>query len=104
MRTGNELDKAWLKNFRASQNRLLLKEKAAKHLGGKCCLCGYDKCLAALDFHHPGAKDFNISSKMSWASIEPELEKVLLLCSNCHRETHAGLHPQLLDHWVDEHD
>ena len=28
------------------------KQKAVDYLGGCCKICGYNKCLAALDFHH----------------------------------------------------
>ncbi len=96
MKSAAELDERWVRNHAAQQLRTWLKERAVAYLGGSCRCCGYDRCLAALDFHHPGKKDFNISSKMSWSAIEPELKHVILLCSNCHRETHAGYHPQLL--------
>lgn len=63
------------------------------HLGGKCARCGYDKCLAALDFHHhdPSAKEFGISHRGVTYAIErlkKEAEKCILLCANCHREVH----------------
>lgn len=29
----------------------------------------------------------------SWEKIEPELRKCVLVCANCHREIHDGLHP-----------
>ena len=53
-----------------------------------------------MDFHHIKAleKDFTISSRMSsWEKIEKELRKTVLLCSNCHREVHDGLHPGFLE-------
>jgi len=96
-----DLDKRWERNFRAQQRRQKLKERAVQHLGGKCRLCPYDRCLAALEFHHPGQKDFEISRKSSWEAILPELARVILVCSNCHREIHAGLYPQYLDDGVD---
>lgn len=70
-----------------------LKKRAVEEKGGCCLLCGYKRCLAALDFHHinPHMKDFNISSKTSWEEIEQELDKCVLLCKVCHVETHAGL-------------
>ena len=64
--------------------------------GGKCVICGYDKCTEALDFHHldPKLKEFGISTEgktRSWEKIKKELDKCVLLCSNCHREVHAGI-------------
>lgn len=40
-----------------------LKIKAIEYKGGKCEICGYDKCVDALDFHHldPSEKEFRIS-------------------------------------------
>jgi predicted HNH restriction endonuclease len=91
-----KLDNLWVINTEASQRRLALKERAIAYLGGKCQICGYDKCPSAFDFHHVGAKDFNISAKSSWAVILPELRRCTLLCSNCHREVHSGWHPSYL--------
>ena len=98
-KTAADLDRRWARNFNASQQRLQLKERAVAYLGGKCKGCGYDKCPAAMDFHHPNPreKDFVISGKTNWDVVRAELDKTLLLCSNCHRETHAGLHPRFLD-------
>ncbi len=78
--------------------RLQLKERAIALLGGKCVICGYDKCPAAFDFHHmdPTQKDFVISSKMSWEAIVEELKKCVLVCANCHREINVGWHPGYL--------
>jgi hypothetical protein len=61
---------------------------------GKCCRCGYDKCIQALEFHHidPKQKDTIISSDS--ITIEKAIEeskKCILICSNCHKEFHAGL-------------
>lgn len=60
----------------------------------KCSKCGFDNPLA-LDFHHLGDKDFNISymvnRHLSKKKILQEIEKCIVLCSNCHRKVHAGL-------------
>ena len=69
---------------------------ALEYLGGRCCICGYDWCETALDFHHRDEKEksFGISAKgytRSWHAIQTELEKCILLCANCHRELHAGM-------------
>lgn len=65
--------------------------------GKKCCICGYSKCIQALEFHHlnPGEKDFNPSrtkiSPKTWEKICRELRKCVMLCANCHREVHQGM-------------
>jgi hypothetical protein len=73
--------------------RTTFKEKCVLYLGGKCITCGYSKNFAALDFHHtnPETKDFEIGSghTRKFESIKQELDKCILLCSNCHRELHA---------------
>jgi hypothetical protein len=72
------------------QKSRLIKDFFVRYKGGKCVKCGYSKCLAALDFHHldPEAKRFCVSQ---YTGKEPEellieIEKCVLLCSNCHRE------------------
>lgn len=106
MKSGSELDERWARNHNAAHLRRLIKERAIEYLGGKCRSCGYDRCPAALDFHHPNPreKEFVISGKLAWDLIERELNKCVLLCSNCHRETHDGLHPQYLDDGVDSYE
>ncbi len=76
------------------KRRKKIREKAIEYLGGKCQICGYDKCTEALEFHHlnDSNKDFGISSgghARSWERVKSELEKCMLLCANCHREVHA---------------
>ena len=68
------------------------KALAIKYKGGKCSKCGYDRCLAALEFHHidPSTKDkdyFNSRGGLT-NSFKSELDKCVLLCANCHREEH----------------
>jgi hypothetical protein len=70
-----------------------IKQLAVDYKGGKCTTCGYNKCIASLDFHHldPNEKDFGISAKgltRSFEKVKVELDKCILLCSNCHRELH----------------
>jgi len=71
------------------------KEKAVALKGGKCVKCGYNKSIRALEFHHTDAteKEFNPSGNMNmaWHKIEKEIEKCILVCSNCHREIHEQL-------------
>lgn len=60
----------------------------------KCIKCGYNKCGAALDFHHidPEEKDEIIqrmvSNNYSLDKVFEEIEKCVVLCANCHREFH----------------
>ena len=70
-----------------------IKQKAVKYMGGCCLICGYNRCLAALHFHHlnPFEKDFNISDKSNWNEIKIELEKCVLLCANHHAEAENNL-------------
>lgn len=73
-----------------SKRRRRIKQMAVELLGGKCCRCGYDKCIAALQFHHvdPMQKLFGISSgaTRAWKVVQEELKKCILLCANCHAE------------------
>lgn len=74
--------------------RRSIKAQAVAHFGGKCIICGYDRCLRSLTFHHinPKEKEFSISRLFkSWKKTLPELEKCALVCSNCHGEIHDGL-------------
>jgi len=90
----------WIRKRDAYRRRRELRDRAVAHLGGRCSICGYDRCPSAFDFHHVDqlTKDFNISDAMtSWERIVPELEKCVLLCATCHREVHDGLHPEFLD-------
>jgi DNA-binding CsgD family transcriptional regulator len=76
-------------------HRQKIKEKAIKYKGEKCEKCGYNKCIRALEFHHldPNKKDFTIGNYkiLSWDKIKIELDKCILICSNCHREIHDEL-------------
>ena len=72
------------------------KVQCVEYKGGKCIKCGYDKYIGALDFHHldPLQKDFSISQAKLWQfnnAIKLELDKCVILCSNCHREEHHVL-------------
>ncbi len=78
-----------------AKRRKAMRLRAIGYKGGKCSRCGYDRCLGALEFHHTdGRKDFSISQDgltRSWARIEKEIEKCVLMCANCHREEHEKL-------------
>lgn len=79
-----------------AKRRKKVREMAINYKGGRCMLCGYKKCIQALEFHHldTSRKDFSISDKgyaRSWEKVKDEIEKCILICANCHRELHAGI-------------
>lgn len=57
-----------------------------------CIICGYNKCAAALDFHHMKDKKFYLASSIGCRKnineIKREMDKCIVLCANCHRELH----------------
>ena len=78
--------------YQMKKERLKRKKiELAKILGGKCCICGYNKCIAALEFHHKRDKENMIARMIRNISKQKalkEIEKCILLCANCHREVH----------------
>lgn len=80
-----------VKNYRKNKKR-----KLVDLFGGKCKICGYNKCLRNLHFHHIHAneKEFGLSSvgnNISLEKVQKEAKKCILVCSNCHGEIHEGL-------------
>lgn len=79
-----------------------IRKKAILHKGGKCEICGYDKNMAALEFHHtdPSKKDpkWHGSRSWKWDRLKAEIDECMLACKNCHAETH---HPQF-DSWKED--
>ncbi|MCX6760964.1 MAG: HNH endonuclease signature motif containing protein [Candidatus Nealsonbacteria bacterium] len=78
-----------------AKRRRKIKLMSVEYKGGKCQICGYNKYPGALDLHHiNGKKSFGISAKgytRSWEITKKELDKCILVCSNCHREIEAGI-------------
>ena len=59
-----------------------------------CAICGYNKCIDALEFHHvnPEDKKFNLevtSMMVGDEKLVNEINKCIILCSNCHIEIHT---------------
>jgi transposase len=72
------------------------KQRLVEEAGGKCQICGYDRYMGALQFHHvdPSEKSFLLSMRgctRSIAKLRAEAAKCQLLCANCHAEVEAGL-------------
>ncbi|HEY7932324.1 MAG TPA: helix-turn-helix domain-containing protein [Solirubrobacteraceae bacterium] len=81
---------------RVSQRRRKLKLILVGEAGGCCALCGYDRCVGALHFHHidPASKQFHLSmhgATRALAAVRAEMAKCVLLCANCHAEVELGL-------------
>ena len=80
---------------RVAERRRAVKRVLVEEAGGCCVLCGYDRCEAALQFHHvdPHAKEFHLSRQGVTRSLErarAEAAKCVLLCATCHAEVEAG--------------
>ena len=80
---------------RVAEWRRRAKARLVVEAGGRCALCGYDRCQAALEFHHLDrtTKAFCLSVKGVTRSIEAlrvEAAKCVLLCANCHAEVEVG--------------
>ena len=73
---------------------LTRKLELIQRLGGKCSVCGYNKNLAALQFHHLDEDlkehelDMRSLSNRKLDAVLEEFEKCILLCANCHAELH----------------
>jgi hypothetical protein len=71
------------------------KERAIEYKGGCCSRCGYNKNIASLEFHHlnPLEKEITPSKLINrkWEILKKEIDKCVLLCSNCHKEEHQRI-------------
>ena len=70
------------------------KKRLVKAFGGECGICGYNKSIRSLSFHHlnPNEKEESFASSCkSWKRLANEAKKCVLLCSNCHMEVHDGI-------------
>ena len=68
-----------------------------KVCGNQCNLCGYNKVVGALEFHHinPEEKSYALASMGTCHQLETdlqEIQKCILVCANCHREIHENLY------------
>ena len=79
-----------------NKNRKKQRKELKMKYGGKCSVCGYNRCLSSLHFHHKdqttklgivGGLLTTRGKKVAYA----EAKKCCLICSNCHGELHEGL-------------
>jgi transposase len=78
------------------RHRQRVKSILVQEAGGRCVVCGYDRSIRALRFHHldPSLKRLGLSGQGVTYSIETlraEARKCVLLCGNCHVEVEAGV-------------
>lgn len=80
---------------RVADHRRRIKQVLVREAGGQCCICGYDRYLGALQFHHlnPREKRHGLSqggNALALDAMRREAQKCVLLCANCHSEVEAG--------------
>ena len=79
---------------RQKERGIKRKLELVNYKGGKCEKCGYNKNIAALQFHHinPNEKEIKLDvrriSSTNMETLYKEVDKCILLCANCHAETH----------------
>lgn len=75
----------------AKKNKQKSRDLIAEARKGGCVKCGEDH-PAVLDFHHlnDNEKDFNVTqvNRKGFRQVQKEIEKCIVLCSNCHRKLH----------------
>ncbi len=74
--------------------KLLSKEQELYKLSRGCDICGYNRCVKALEWHHIKADSkLGDPSEMRYSRKKylTEIAKCALLCANCHREVEAGI-------------
>jgi excisionase family DNA binding protein len=79
-----------------ARRRRKLKEILVHEAGGRCAICGYDRWVGALQFHHRDGeqKEFGVAARgltRSLETVRSEAAKCILLCANCHSEVEAGI-------------
>jgi transposase len=79
-----------------ARRRRKVKAILVEEAGGRCRICGYDRYVGALEFHHLDreTKVFSLGTHgvtRSLAKAREEAEKCVLLCANCHAEVEGGV-------------
>jgi hypothetical protein len=74
-----------------------VKRILVEEAGGACAVCGYDRCVINLHFHHvdPAQKRFEVNTALgkSLDAFREEARRCVLVCANCHGEIEARLIP-----------
>jgi hypothetical protein len=108
--SAREIKKGERRHLHQKEIRYYRKKALVDLLGGKCEICGYDKCLNSLNFHHVMESDkkmnlsrHNFTNTNRFALLE-EVCKTILVCSNCHGEVNNGVHKDLVDKWKNNYE
>jgi hypothetical protein len=74
-----------------------VKRILVEEAGGCCAVCGYNRCMVNLHFHHVDrrTKSFalSVASSKGLAELRAEARKCVLVCANCHGEIESGVIP-----------
>jgi hypothetical protein len=70
-----------------TRRRRKMKAILVAEAGGRCCVCGYNRHMGALQFHHldPREKRIELNAKgvaLALDTLRAEARKCVLLCSN----------------------
>lgn len=84
------------------QKRFKFRNYLSQLVGGSCQLCGFDKFVTALEYHHVVKKDFDVSDQVLSVitttgetrfahakKLSEEISKCVLICANCHCAIHG---------------
>ena len=91
----NKKEHCELMKTRSRQQRADLKARVdAIKIKAGCLKCN-ENDPACLEFHHDKPnKEFSVGvaagRRVAWHKIKKEIEKCVVLCSNCHKKLHAG--------------
>lgn len=84
---------------------LIKKARIVKESGGKCSVCGYDKNLSSLTFHHlePDKKSFPLDTRAfanrKHSLLMEEVKKCIVVCRNCHGEVENPQYNDWQEKW-----
>lgn len=77
-------------NLNAKERNALFKAELVMEAGGGCCVCGYNRNLGALSFHHREGEtkitQVGFLIRQDWDAARKEAAKCDLYCANCHAE------------------
>lgn len=89
---------AKLEHYQAVQKKRthLNTEKFQEWKRQQQCACCSETETCCLDLHHldPNEKEVTVSNVIrywSWERLKTEINKCIVVCSNCHRKIHAGV-------------